>query len=434
MPEQHSVTPGSSTKNSTPRLAVLLLWYPLFTQPFIFRDIEALKQHLPVHVYTLYGRNLRLCSREMCQAADEATRLGIRALPRILWSVLRLALRHPVRLARLFADNVCCRWSSLEILGENLWAFLCGLHLAPLLQKEGIDLLYAPWPRGTTTAARTIFQCTGIGYVTSARGDNLNPADPDLVVKLRDACAVRTNNQADAGRIRDLLAGTTSHGRTPQVAVIYNSLTLHVDRLAPLPMRPPVRLLAAGRFDVTKGFDVLLRACAELARNNVDFRLTLVGGGGAMMGLGKLDSTLHALCRDLHLEDRVTFPGLVSHDTFPDILRAHDIFAAPCVIAPTGQRDGIPNTVIEAMSFGLPVVASNVNALPEIVRHRETGLLVPPGNPTLLALALQELIDHPEQARCYGARAAQLARELFSQQTNGSQLASLFIQAHRERT
>ena len=382
----------------------------------------------------LENRTGTLC--EVTQALSD-NGIDVRAITladTVEFGILRLIVSDPVKAEEVLRAHHFTV-SITEVLCVRVDDVPGGLNaVVQLLQKEGIDLLYAPWPRGTTTAARTIFQCTGIGYVTSARGDNLNPADPDLVVKLRDACAVRTNNQADAGRIRDLLAGTTSHGRTPQVAVIYNSLTLHVDRLAPLPMRPPVRLLAAGRFDVTKGFDVLLRACAELARNNVDFRLTLVGGGGAMMGLGKLDSTLHALCRDLHLEDRVTFPGLVSHDTFPDILRAHDIFAAPCVIAPTGQRDGIPNTVIEAMSFGLPVVASNVNALPEIVRHRETGLLVPPGNPTLLALALQELIDHPEQARCYGARAAQLARELFSQQINGSQLASLFIQAHRERT
>lgn len=423
---------------ASPKVGIILLWYPLFTQPFIFRDVEAIKTHLPATVYTLYGKNLRLCSQEMCRAASDAQRLGLGKLLPVLFSNLRLLVRHPVRYARLLGEHVLRRWASLEILGENLWAFLCGIHLAPILREAGIDILYAPWPRGTTTAARVIFQCAGIPYVTVARADNLAPRDPDLVDKLLDACAIRTNNYADEKRIRELMTQAAPHRQDlPKVRVIYNCLTLHVDKCDPPAMSKPVRLLAVGRFDVTKGFDVLLDACALLRDEHVPFTLTLVGGGGRLMGLGNLEEALHRQTRRLGLEDLVSFPGLVDHDAFPDILKSHDIFVAPCVIAAGGARDGIPNTLIEAMSFGLCVVATNVSALPEIVRHKETGLLVPQRDPAALAAALRTLIENPQQARQYAANGAKLARELFSPRKNGELLAEFLAQANtawRSRT
>ncbi len=403
-----------------PRVAVILLWYPLFTQPFIFRDVQGLKERLQAEVHTLYGANLRLCSQEMLADADGCERLGSRALPRILGSAIRLLCTRPRLFRRLFKDNVRRSWSSFEILGENLWAFLCGIHLASLLKVRGIDCTYAPWPRGTATAARTIWQLTGIPYITTVRANNLRPADPDLHDKMRDAALVRTNNQADVARIHAITPGV-------EVEVIYNCLTLHVDSTASVPMQSPVRLLAAGRFDVTKGFDVLMQALALLKERGVDFRLTLVGGGGRMMGLGGMGTSIHDLCTHLGLDGMVDFPGLVSHDAFPDILRRHDIFVAPCVVAPDGQCDGIPNTLIEAMSFGLPVVASSVNAIPEIVRDHETGLLVPQRDPQALADAIAELVTHPDTARNYGANGAALARSLFSPQHNSALLADLFM-------
>ncbi len=413
----------NSAARPNPRVAVILLWYPLFTQPFIFRDVQGLKERLPVEVHTLYGANLRLCSQEMLADADGCERLGSRALPRILASVVKLLCTRPRLFCRLFRDSVCRRWDSFEILGENLWAFLCGVHLAPLLKARGVDCTYAPWPRGTTTAARTILKLAGIPYVTTVRANNLLPIDPDLRAKVRDAAVVRTDNQPDGRRLLAIPPGA-------RVEVIYNCLTLHVDRTADVPMAKPVRLLAAGRFDITKGFDVLMRAMGLLKQRGVPVHLTLVGGGGKMMGLGNMGTSIHELCTSLGLDGDVDFPGLVSHDALPDILRGHDIFVAPCVVAPGGERDGIPNTLIEAMSFGLPVVATSVNGIPEIVRDRETGLLVPQRDPEALADAIAALCADPETARTYGRNAASLARSLFSPEHNGALLADIFIRLH----
>ena len=111
-----------------------------------------------------------------------------------------------------------------------------------------------------------------------------------------------------------------------------------------------------------------------------------------------MEAEILRLRENLHLEDRVLLPGIISHNELPHILAEHDIFAAPCVVHASGRRDGIPNTVIEALAYGLPVVSTTVNALPEVVRNGETGLAVPPNDPVALADAIEQMADNADLA------------------------------------
>lgn len=412
-----------------PHVAVILLWYPLFTQPFIFREVEQLRRHLPLTVYSLYDHNQHCCSGEMRAAASNTRTLGMRALPQIVRELAVQLCTHPRRFGRLFRQALFHRWPSWEALGENCWAFFAGLYLARRFREDGMDMIYAPWPRGTATAARVAAQLAGIPYAVAVRGDNLAPADPDLADKLREALFVRVNNAADQERT-EAFANGEARGKTH---LVYNCLTLTGGATCPARLQMPVRLLALGRFDVTKGFDVLLRACDILAQRQQQFTLTLAGGGGHLFGLGKEEKRLQTLRSQLGLENRVQFPGLISHNELPRLLMAHDIFVAPCVIHASGRRDGIPNTVIEALSCGMPVVSSNIHALPEVVRNGETGLTVPPSNPEALADAIQWFMEHPDEARRMGRQGQELVRKMFDPETNSRSLAELFSTHHARR-
>lgn len=409
-----------------PHVAYVLLWYPLFTQPFIFREVEGLRTRLPLEVYTLYGRNLRCCSDEMKSAAENARNYGLKALPAITFEIFRQMFTRPRRFWKLLRRSLFRPWKSLETFGENLWAFGAGLLLGRQFVNDGIDMAYAPWPRGAATAAWVASEIAGIPFATSARGDNLEPADPDLADKLKAALFVRANNASDKERI-ERLAGDRN-----KIPLVYNSLTLP-EAHAPRGRKDdkPVRILSVGRFDVTKGFDVLLKACRILAERGLDFELTLAGGGGKVMGLGDMDKTLRTLRHELGLEKEVSMPGLISHDQLPGILQSHDIFAAPCVIHSSGRRDGIPNTVIEAMAYSLPVAATNVNAMTEVVIDGKTGLVVPLNDPAALADALEWLARHPDEARAMGEEGQKLACGLFDPEKNSRKLADVFIDFYR---
>lgn len=405
-----------------PHLAVVLLWYPLFTQPFIFREVESLAAQMPLEVYTLYGKNLRHCSEEMKKAASSSHAYGTAKVGQICWEALCQSIRQPRVIWKLLKRSLWRKWPDFETFGENLWAFMVGISLGRRFREDGIDLVYAPWPRGAATAAWVGATLAGLPFAVAARGDNLEPADPDLGDKLDAAVLIRANNAADKKRIERFDKGQAK-GKTH---LVYNSLTLPSLKSHARNMHKPLRLLSVGRFDVTKGFDVLLQACALLKRQGFDFRLTLAGGGGKVMGLGSMDNTLKDMRRRLDLEENVAMPGLVSHDELPRLLAENDIFVAPCVIDPSGRRDGIPNTVIEALAAGMPVIASDINALPEIVRNGETGVLVPQKNPDALAQAIVKLSANPGKAAMLGENGARLARELFDSEANARKLAAMF--------
>lgn len=418
-------SPGAPMAPEQPHAAVILLWYPLFTQPFIFREVENLANTMPLQIYTLYGSNLRHCSAEMRQAAHKARSHGIGALPRICWEMGKYALRRPRKFFKLLRNSLGHRWPNLETFGENLWAFATAFTLAREFLEDGIDVILAPWPRGTATAASVVSSLTGIPFVMAVRGDNLDPADPDLGAKMAAATRLRANNKADLERIENFSQG---NGKT---TLIYNSLTLPEPLPAQRFQHDRLRLLALGRFDVTKGFDLLLRACAFLKEEGIPFHLTLAGGGGKFFGLGDLEKSLRQLRKDLRLENETSMPGLVSHDELPQLMAQHDIFVAPCVIHVSGRRDGIPNTVIEALAQGLPVVSSNVHALPEVVQHGRTGFAVEP-TPRAIADAIKTMACHPGEALEMAHNGMVLVRGMFDTQANGQKLAALLRDADRE--
>ena len=98
-----------------------------------------------------------------------------------------------------------------------------------------------------------------------------------------------------------------------------------------------------------------------------------------------------------------------------------------CVVHASGRRDGIPNTVIEALAYGLPVVSTTVNALPEVVLDGKTGLAVPPNDPAALADALQRLADDAPLAHRLAHNGKQLAADMFDPTRNNQRLADIFI-------
>lgn len=149
----------------------------------------------------------------------------------------------------------------------------------------------------------------------------------------------------------------------------------------------PVRLLAVGRLVPKKGFDVLLRA---LARTRGGCTLSIVGEGPER-------ERLTTLATELGVADRVTWFGAVTHDHLSAHYRESQVVVVPSVVDESGDRDGLPNVVLEAMASGRLLIASRVGAIEAAVRHDETGWLVPPGDPQALADGLDAVVAIPER-------------------------------------
>jgi colanic acid/amylovoran biosynthesis glycosyltransferase len=185
------------------------------------------------------------------------------------------------------------------------------------------------------------------------------------------------------------------------------------------PRRPraaadPIRLVTVCRIDPKKGLPVLIEALAELGRRGVAARLEIVGGTepGSALGERSLAELFAAIARQ-GLAGSVDLLGWRSEREVVAALGRADLFVAPSIETAAGDKDGIPTALLEAMSSGLPVVASAAGSIAEAIENGVEGLLVPANEPMALAAAIATLARDPELAHACGVRAAATARARF---------------------
>lgn len=398
-----------------PRTAYILLWFPKPSETFIFREVVNLrKAGLPLKIFTLYGELTRGLSEEMRGVSADAERLGIHYLGHALPDVLYWWKRDRKRVVELFRTVLWRRWRGLEKTGESLWASLCAFRLARRFEEEQIEHIHAPWACGPATAAWIASRLTGIPFSFTCRAWDIYPPDSVLRDKLRDAAFVRSETQAN---IRHLAA--VCEADTAKMHLTYNGVPLARHAEAPATMTPPYQLLAVGRFIDKKGYEFLLRACKQLADGGMDFHLTLAGDGPRK-------SRLKRLAHDLGLDGRVSFPGFVSYDGISDIFRAADIFIMPSVVHASGDRDGIPTVIMESLMHRVPVIATNISGIPELIEDGITGLLIPEKDPAAIARAVMRLASDRTSALAMAERGRAKVRDLFDPERNHKKVLELY--------
>jgi glycosyltransferase involved in cell wall biosynthesis len=170
-------------------------------------------------------------------------------------------------------------------------------------------------------------------------------------------------------------------------------------------------ILSVGRLREKKGLDTLIEACHLLRQRSLPFRCEIVG-------YGEEQERLQALIANHGLQGQVQFTGKLTREHVIDRYARATVYVQPSRVAADGDRDGIPNVLLEAMAMGVPVVATNVSGIPEIVCHGRNGLLIEPDHPAALADAVTRLIDDPELGAALGLAARQAVTETFDNDRN----------------
>ena len=269
---------------------------------------------------------------------------------------------------------------------------------------EGVGRLHAHFLHTPASVARYAAMMCGLPWSFSAHAKDIwTTPDWETREKLADAAWGATCTAVGAAHLRDL---APHPGR---VDLVYHGLDLA--RFPDPPARPPrdgsdpadpVRILSVGRAVAKKGFETLLDALASLPPG-LHWRWTHVGGGERL-------AALKARAVDLGLADRIDWLGARAQDDVFAAYGAADLFVLASRVAEDGDRDGLPNVLMEAQALGLACVSTAVSAIPELIRDGETGLLVPPEDPGALAEALGALAADP--ARRAAVAAAGRARVL----------------------
>jgi colanic acid/amylovoran biosynthesis glycosyltransferase len=398
-----------------PRTAYVLLWFPKPSETFVFREVVNLrKMGLPLKVISLYGRLTGSMSEEMRSEADSVERLGLPYLKRATVDVVYWWKRKPRLTSELFRTLPFRPWNGLEKAGENLWAFLCAFRLARRCEEEGIEHIHAPWASGPATAAWIASRLTGIPFTFTARAWDIYPADEALGEKIRAAAFVRSETRTNVGYLAGFCGGDRS-----KILLTYNGVPLTSHREAAVPLEPPFKLLALGRFVGKKGYDFLLRAGRILADQGVDYHLTMAGDGPRGF-------QLKSLAQKLGIAARVSFPGFVPYDEISRLIASSDMLIMPSVVHASGDRDGIPTVIMECLMHRLPVIATDVSGIAEVIEDHVTGLLIPEKNPEAIAEAVLTMVSDREAALAMAERGRSKVLELFDPERNHREVLQLY--------
>ncbi len=308
-----------------------------------------------------------------------------------------VARRHPLGLARAAVAAAAQSWRARNgWRPKNLYAkeLLQAVALVAEVDRAGdVENLHAHFAHGTTTVTWLASKICGLPFSFTAHAkdiyrESLNPAGL-LVRKLRAATFVATCTGANAEHLQSLAPDAevhlVYHGLNPDFARLLEAVE-EGDRSGE---PAALRVVSVGRQVTKKGFDVLLHAVALLRHRGVDVELVLVGEEG------DATPTIHRLLEELDLADVVELRDACGQAELLRLYRGATVFALACRVAEDGDRDGIPNVLVESMAAGLPVVSTAVSGIPELVHDGEDGLLLPPGDPVALADALARIGKDP---------------------------------------
>ncbi|MEQ8357501.1 MAG: glycosyltransferase [Kiloniellaceae bacterium] len=413
-------------------IAVVLKGYPRLSETFIAQEILALEQR---------GFDLRLISlrhptdRKRHPVHDDI-RAPVSYLPEYLYQEPLRVLRG-WRYARRRPGYAAARRAFLRDLRRDLTPnrvrrFGQACVLAAELPDE-VTRLHAHFLHTPASVARYTSLMTGRPWSVSAHAKDIwITPEWEKREKLAEADWLVTCTAFGAAHLGALAPDPN------RVSLIYHGLDLQRFAAPPPKTRQgqsrrdggqaaaPVRLLSVGRAVEKKGYSVVLQALARLS-GDLQWQLTHIGGG-------PLRAALERQAVALGLAGRITWMGAQTQAEVLIQYRNADLFVLASRVADDGDRDGLPNVLMEAQSQGLACLATRVAAIPELIAEGVNGRLVPPDDPAALAAALAEMIADPDERQRLGAAAQQRIFADFDMKGGIDALTDHFCPAAGRRT
>jgi colanic acid/amylovoran biosynthesis glycosyltransferase len=297
---------------------------------------------------------------------------------------LRRFRRDPVGASKVLGSLFGSR--SAGVLLRNLAVYPKGLWLADLARDWGADHIHAHWSSVPATMALISGEVSGLPWsITAHRFDIAE--DNLLDMKARKACFIRAINRRGAREIADRVSPAASPPLVIHMGVRVPSVK---NRGLPNDNGRALRLVVPANLLEVKGHSYLLRAVRILRDRGVDVHLDLAGDG-------PLRADLERETRDLGLGERVAFLGLVPHEKLLKRMEAGswDMLVLPSIVTDSGEKEGIPVALIEAMGCRVPVVSTVSGGIPELFEGVDEALLVPPRDPAALAGAIGRVATDP---------------------------------------
>ena len=424
------------------KVAYIVSRFPKLTETFILYEIVALRrQGVEIELFPLlrartgrikveggsvWGKALELVQRgagpKMHPEAAEITQqahftpmmsVGI-ALANARWLA-----RRPIAYLRALAALIISNWGSANLFAGGLLLFPKMAYIADRAVSMGATHVHAHFANHPAAAAFVVGRLTGLPYSFTAHGADFQVDQHMLCRKVREAEFVVTVADANRRMIADLCLdpGDKIHVVPSGVDTSYFTPAIGSERgsLA----ATSFTIVAIGTFYEVKGHTYLIEACRMLNADGVAYRCLLVGEGPG-------EAALRAQVEAAGITRQVEFTGPKDRQEVASVLRDADVLVLPSVPTQSGRREGLPVVLQEAMACGLPVIASAISGIPELVEDERNGLLVEPAQPRQIAGALARLAADGDLRHQLGLEARRTVLERFDLDVNANRLRELF--------
>ena len=393
--------------------------WPRLSETFVLNEIISLEQRgLRVRIFSVREPDAGPSHSKVSQVRAEVTCLAFGPhWKQAVRANLRTLCRRPGRYLRVLLQAI-----TMMVIRHHRfappWHFFEAGYLADILSRSPTDHLHAHFASTPTLVALYVHRLCGIPYTFTAHAKDIYVSDPDTFrVKLEEAQAVVTCTQYNRGFLSKRY-GPSCDGK---VHAIYHGLDVSqfnfqlsrkVDSGEPM-------ILSVARLVEKKGLGDLIAVADILRRRGRVFHVEIIGSGPQR-------EALKAQAKRLRLTDRVRLPGAQAHDVVCLAYQQASVFVLPSVIASDGDRDGIPNVLLEAMASGVPVVSTTVSGIPELIESGHDGLLVPPNDPAALAEAIDKLLASQELCESLARAARAKIESSFSLDASAERLLAIF--------
>lgn len=399
------------------KIAYIVSRFPHLPETFILREMIHLETlGWEIELYPLIIQRQEVIheeARPWLKRAHVVPWLSVNLLKSNLSKMFRRPRQYFSLLGRVVREN----GSSPKFLVRALLLFPRAVWMADEFKKEGIRHIHAHYATHPALVAWLINQLTGITYSVTVHAHDIFVEKPMLATKLHDSVFISAISEFNRKYLADMFGPWVNEkteivrcGIEPSYYQMTNQSAVNSKQL---------EIISVGSLQPYKGHIYLVKACAELMKRGIPFHCRIVGGGD-------LRHMLEQAIQENHLEGRVELMGPRKQDEVSQLLQTANCYVQPSVVTHTGKMEGIPVALMEAMASRIPVVATSISGVPELVHPGETGWLVPPEDVDALADALSEIYRNPVEADRRADLGQKWVLEEFELSSNVRKLASLF--------
>lgn len=393
--------------------------FPGLTQTFVYREVLALRERgTPVLTFSVWRPDPADLSAETITLRDETFYIFPLSWLFLIVAHLRYLFSRPLRYLETLAFVLTRPGESLRNRWRSLLHFLYGMLAIREMERLNIKHIHAHFAWSASSIALIANRLLGIPFSITLHSNEIYFDRLLLEDKVRYARFIVTISEYNRQFLKKLLPEQELDNKTH---VVHCGLDPDVFTPSPRPRRNggELTIVGVGQLAPRKGFHVLLEACHHLAVRGVPSRCHIFGEGEER-------NRLEGLIAQHGLHEQVLMPGRIYQEELRRFLNQADVFALPCVRDESGDQDGIPVVLMEAMAIELPTVSTGISGVPELIDHECSGLLTPPGDAVALADALQRLRNNPGLGQRLGKAGRETVTNEYNIYRSAEQMAMLF--------